>query len=165
MTMAISRSNVHRLLQSRVYTGDFDWNGRTYRGSHEPLISTALFERVQEILEGRYSTKEKVTKHEFTFSGLVHCGHCGCALVGERKKGKYVYYHCTGKKGKCPEPYAREEALEACFADLLKGLVFDDEVMDWIVDALHQSHADEKRFRRDAIASFTGRTKQTTEPT
>ena len=34
----------------------------------------------------------------------------------------------------------------------IKGLVFDDEVMDWIVDALHQSHADEKRFRRDAIA-------------
>ena len=27
--------------------------------------------------------------------------------------------------------------LEACFADLLKGLVIDDEVMDWIVDALH----------------------------
>ena len=71
---AMSRSNVHRLLQSRVYTGDFDWNGRTYRGSHEPLISTALFERVQEILDGRYSTKEKVTKHEFTFSCLVHVG-------------------------------------------------------------------------------------------
>jgi site-specific DNA recombinase len=148
----MSRSNVHRLLQSRVYTGDFDWNGRTYRGSHEPLISTGLFERVQEILEGRYSTKEKVTKHEFTFSGLVHCGHCGCALVGEKKKDKYVYYHRTGNKGKCPEPYAREEVLEACFADLLKGLVFDDQVMDWIVDALHQSHADEKKFRRDAIA-------------
>ncbi len=81
----------------------------------------------------------------------MHCGHCGCALVGEKKKNKYVYYHCTGNKGKCPEPYAREEVLEACFADLLKGLVFDDEVMDWIVDALHQSHADEKKFRRDAI--------------
>ena len=51
-----------------------------------------------------------------------------------------------------PEPYTREEMLEACFADLLKGLVFDDEVMDWIVDALHQNHADEKKFRRDAIA-------------
>jgi len=107
---AMSRSNVHRLLQSRVYTGDFDWNNRTYRGSHEPLISTALFERVQEILEGRYSTKEKVTKHEYTFSGLVHCGHCGCALVGEKKKGKYIYYHCTGNKGKCPEPYTRRSA-------------------------------------------------------
>jgi len=68
------------------------------------------------------------------------------------KKDKYVYYHCTGNKGKCPEPYAREEVLEQCFADLLKGLAFDDEVMDWVVDALHQSHADQKRFRAEAIA-------------
>lgn len=29
--------------------------------------------------------------------------------------------------------------LEQCFADLLKGLVFDDEVMEWVVDALHQT--------------------------
>ena len=47
--------------------------------------------------------------------------------------------------------YTREEVLDECFADLLKGLIFDDQVMDWIVDALHQSHADEKRFREDAI--------------
>jgi len=32
------------------------------------------------------------------------------------------------------------------FGDLLKGLVFDDEVMDWVSEALHQSHAAEKRF-------------------
>jgi hypothetical protein len=54
-----------------------------------------------------------------------------------RRKVNYVYYHSTGNKGKCPELYAREEVLEACFADLLKGLVFDDQVMDWIIDALH----------------------------
>jgi len=80
----------------------------------------------------------------------VHCGHCGCALLDEKRKGKYVYYHCTGNKGKCSEPSVREEVLEACFADLLKGLVFDDQVMDWIVDTLHQSHADEKKSRLDA---------------
>ena len=43
------------------------------------------------------------------------------------------------------------QALEQCFADLLNGLVFDDQLMDWIVVALHQSYADEKRFREDAI--------------
>ena len=148
----VSKSNIHKLLRKRVYTGDFDWNGKTYRGSHQPLISLGLFDRVQEILDGRFTTKQKVTKHEFAFSGLVSCGHCGCALVAEKKKGKYVYYHCTGNKGKCAEPYAREEVLEECFADLLKGLVFDDEVMDWVTEALHQSHADEKRFRDEAIA-------------
>ncbi len=54
--------------------------------------------------------------------------------------------------------------LEACFADLLKGLVFDDEVMDWIVEALHQSHADEKRFREDAIIRLQEEQKQDSEP-
>ena len=109
---------------------------------------------MQEILDGRYTSKQKAAKHEFAFSGLVNCGHCGCALVAEKKKGKYVYYHCTGNKGKCQEPYAREEVLEKCFADLLKGLVFDDEVMDWVTEALHQSHADEKCFRDQAIAQL-----------
>jgi len=148
----ISKSNIHKLLRKRFYTGYFDWKEKTYKGSHEALISIELFDRVQEILDGRFLTKPRVTKHEFAFSGLVSCGHCGCALVAERKKGKYVYYHCTGNKGKCPEPYAREEVLEQCFGELLKGLVFDDEVMDWVVDALHQSHADQARFREEAIA-------------
>src|SRR5712691_2408728 len=124
---------------------------KTYKGSHEPLISIEHFDRVQEIL-GRFITKQRVSRQQFAFSGLVSCGHCGCALVAERKKGKYVYYHCTGNKGKCAEPYVREEVLEECFADLLKGLIFDDEVMDWVTDALHQSHADEKRFRDESIA-------------
>jgi hypothetical protein len=53
-----------------------------------------------------------------------------------------------------PRTLRTEEVLEACFADLLKGLVFDDEVMDWIIDALHQSHADEKRFRRDRLLVY-----------
>lgn len=149
---SVSKSNIHILLRKRFYTGYFDWNGKTYKGSHEPLISIALFDRVQDILDGRFLAKPKVDKHEFAFSGLVNCGHCGCALVAEKKKGKYVYYHCTGNKGKCLEPYAREEALEECFADLLKALIFDDEVMDWVVDALHQSHADQKKFREEAIA-------------
>ena len=30
--------------------------------------------------------------------------------------------------------------------------MFDDQVMDWIVEALHQSQADEKRFREAAIS-------------
>lgn len=148
----ISKSNIHNLLRKRFYTGYFDWNGKTYKGSHEPLVSIELFDRVQKILNGRYITRQRVSKQEFAFSGLVSCGHCGCALVAERKKGKYVYYHCTGNKGKCTEPYAREEVLEECFGDLLKGLVFDDEVMHWVVAALHQSHSDEKRTREEAIA-------------
>ena len=94
------------------------------------------------------------TKHNFTFSRLITCGHCGCSLVGELKKGKYVYYHCTGYKGKCPEPYVREEVLEEKFTEILKGLAFDEEVVGWVSEALRESHEDKKSFHDEAIESL-----------
>jgi hypothetical protein len=30
-------------------------------------------------------------KHDFAFTVLFRCGHCGFGLVGELKKQKYVY--------------------------------------------------------------------------
>jgi len=71
--------------------------------------------------------------------------------VGEIKKGKYIYYPCTGYKGKCPEPYTREEVLEEKFADLLRCLVLDDEIMDWVTVALRQSHCDAKQYHDASI--------------
>jgi site-specific DNA recombinase len=72
--------------------------------------------------------------------------------VGEIKKGRYVYYHCTGYRGKCLEPYTREEVLAERFGQLLKRLSFDDEVMAWVREALRQSHDDEKLEHGAAIA-------------
>ena len=97
------------------------------------------------MLDDRNASKHRRVNHDFAFSGLIACGHCGCSLVGEIKKQRYIYYHCTGYKGKCDEPYGREEVLEKKFGALLGGLAFDDEVLDWLRDALHESHADERR--------------------
>ena len=103
------------------------------------------------MLDGRNASKHCRVKHDFAFSGLIACGHCGCSVVGEIKKQRYVYYHCTGYKGKCHEPYVREEVLEEKFGALLGRLTFDDEVLDWVRDALHESHADERREHEAAI--------------
>jgi hypothetical protein len=46
-------------------------------------------------------------------------------MVAEIKKSRYIYYHCSRAKGKCPEPYTREEVLEERFAELLDRLRFD----------------------------------------
>lgn len=69
------------------------------------------WQRVQELLDARAENRVGKVKHDFPYTGLVHCGHCNCLLVGELKKGKYVHYHCTGNRGKCAEPYTREEVL------------------------------------------------------
>jgi len=98
----INTSLIHQILRNRLYMGEFDWDGITYAGTHEPLVSRACWESVQELLDARVENKTRKVKHDFAFTGLVHCGHCGCLLVGELKKGRYVYYHCTGNLGKCP---------------------------------------------------------------
>ena len=103
--------------------GDFDWDGTTYEGSHEPLVTREIWQRVQELLDARAEDKTRKVKHDFAFTGLVRCGHCGCMLVGEIKKGRYVYYHCTGNRGKCPEPYTRQEIFTGAFAGILQELV------------------------------------------
>lgn len=148
---SVPTSSVHKILRNRLYMGEFEWNGRLYQGSHLPLVTRDLWERVQDMMDGRNASKHRRVKHDFAFSGLIACGHCGCSIVGEIKKQRYIYYHCTGYKGKCEEPYVREEVLEEKFCALLGRLVFDDEVLDWVRDALHDSHADERREHEEAI--------------
>jgi site-specific DNA recombinase len=106
---------------------------------------------VQGVLDGRHTKKNRRLKHDFAFSGLIACGHCGCSIVGEIKKQCYVYYHCSGYKGRCDEPYVREEVIGQRFTDLLGRLKFDDEVLEWVREALDASHADEKDEHEEAI--------------
>ena len=84
----------------------------------------------------------------------MSCAHCGCALVAEKKKAKYVYYHCTGNRGKCNEPWVREEELSQQFGEALKELHFDPEVLEWVRDTLRASHADEKEFHDKVVADL-----------
>jgi site-specific DNA recombinase len=151
-------STVHTILRNRLYTGQFEWNGKVYQGKHEPLVSIELWERVQNVLDRRFAKKANRGKHDFAFSALIACHACGCAVVGEIKKERYVYYHCTGHADKCQgnpatcrRPYVREEALEQQFTEMLGRLKFDDEVLEWVRDALHASHADERREHEEAI--------------
>jgi site-specific DNA recombinase len=150
-------STIHTILRNRLYTGWFEWNGKLIQGQHQALIPVELWERVQDVLDGRFAKKAKRGKHDFAFSGLIACGTCGCAVVGEIKKQRYVYYHCTGYADKCQgnpascrRKHVREEALEAQFTELLGRLKFDDEVLEWVRDGLHASHADERREHEEA---------------
>ena len=152
-------SSIHKILHTRLYTGWYEWNGKMIQGRHEALVTVDLWERVQDVLAGRFAKKHRRVTHDFAFSGLMTCTHCGCSVVAEIKKQRYVYYHCTGYTGKsegtpgtCHRKYVREEVLEQQFTDLLGRLRFDDEVLSWVRDALRASHADERRDHEDAIA-------------
>jgi site-specific DNA recombinase len=147
----VPTSTVHAILRNRIYTGDFEWKGHHHRGKHQPLITRELWQRVQGVLDARNASKLRRGKRDFAFSGLINCGHCGCAMVGELKKARYIYYHCTGYKGRCDEPYVREEVIAEKFSDVLGRLSFGDEVLQWVSAALRESHADQRKEHDAAI--------------
>jgi DNA invertase Pin-like site-specific DNA recombinase len=82
----VPKSTVHKILGNRVYSGDFDFDGVTYKGKYEPIVPRELWEQVQQVLSGRRNKKSR--KEHLPFSGLLTCGYCGCALVGDIKKGR-----------------------------------------------------------------------------
>ena len=140
---AIALSTLHKILENPVYAGWFFWNAERHEGKYEPLITGSLYERVKNTLRRRLGTHERKVTHTFAYTGVIACQHCGCMLVGEIKKRKYVYFHCT--RGPCPKPYAREELLTRGFAEALRTISFPKEILDWVTTALKESHQDEKR--------------------
>jgi site-specific DNA recombinase len=69
------------------------------QGTHEIIISEAIFYQAQDVMNGRKKTNlVKVTSVEqLPLRGFLKCPHCGKTLTGSPSKGKtqwYFYYHC-----------------------------------------------------------------------
>ena len=143
------KSEIHRILRNPIYGGEFVWKGKRYKGQHEPIISMMLFEQAQEVFEG--ANRPRYSKRRHAFAGLVNCGRCGCAMTAEIKKGRYVYYHCTGGRGPCGNTYVREEELSRLFAEVVKRVQVPVDVADWIAEALRDSQGDKERYHRTAV--------------
>lgn len=140
-------STLHCILRKKIYNGTFDYDGKTYQGTHEPLTTKETWDCVQRILDGRKEHQTKAIRREFPFSGLIQCGHCGCAYVAELKKKRYVYYHCTGHRGKCLEPYTRQETLAKELASTLGDLVIPPPILDWLAQELSSTEHTERDTR------------------
>lgn len=117
----VSKARIHMILKNPFYYGMMVKDGKHYPGKHEPLISKALFDRVQDVFSGRILTKKQ--KHFFHLRGFFTCAGCGCALTANKKKG-HDYYYCTNGKGNCEEhkKYIRSEKLDMLVVKTLRKL-------------------------------------------
>ena len=114
-------STVHTILRNRHLHRRVRLERRCTRAGTSPSSRANCGSECRASSTAAHAKKHRRVKHDFAFSGLITCGHCGCSMVGEIKKQRYVYYHCTGydKQGQRCEPskYVREEVLEQQFAD------------------------------------------------
>lgn len=86
----------------------------SFEGKHAPIITKALFDRVQAILKGK--TFARVFKNNFLYRRRITCTVCSHHLIGERQKG-HIYYRCHGET--CRGTVMREEQMDDA---ILKGL-------------------------------------------
>lgn len=132
----ILKPEIDRFLKNPFYYGSFHWKGTLHKGNHEPIISKALFDEVQEVLAGR---KVNIIRGvPFRYKGLLQCSLCGCAVVGEKKKGRYIYYHCTGGRGKCSLPYFREEEIDELFRAAVGELDIEPVYVSWLREEIDE---------------------------
>src|ERR1019366_6393539 len=130
----IYKATLHKMLRNPIYYGPFIWRGQTYQGTHDALISAEVFMKVQTILAGR--SRPCYSKHDLAFRGLVNCAYDGCMVTGELAKGKYVYYRCTGHRGKCALPRSREQELAERLGELLRDIQVPEEVAKRIGESM-----------------------------
>ncbi len=143
----ISRAYLHTILTNPFYVGHFVWGGKLYRGTHKPFILGDLYERAQAALRGH--NKPKYGKQEIAFRGLLRCAHDNCTITGERKKGKYVYYRCTGYRGKCATPRFTESEMAEKLGVVLKDIYIPDAILTRLRESL--SH-DQDQWLENATA-------------
>ena len=143
----LAKGYLERLLKNPFYKGQFIWEDKLYNGTHTPLINAELFEQVQAVFRGH--NKPKYRKHDFAFSGLLHCAYDNCAVTAEFKKNRYTYYRCTGYRGKCDLPYFREEELGDRLASTLRDIHIPDDVLMQLEKSLLTDKGREETLRKE----------------
>lgn len=116
----LTKTGVETVLSNPFYCGlmKVRRTGEVFDGCHEPLISSTLFERVQQIKRGKHQKRD--IRHSFTYRRLFRCGHCHRAMTPERQKG-HVYYRCQTRA--CLTKCVREEVLENLIQTRLSAII------------------------------------------
>jgi site-specific DNA recombinase len=131
----ITKSSVKRILSNKAYLGIITHKGEEYEGTFDPIISVDIFEAVKELLNKRAKPRKSKKNHNFPFTGLLTCGECGAAITAQWAKGKYRYYRCTKRLGKCSQKYLSEDmVIEQLKSRLTKISICDD----WAKQMLEQ---------------------------
>ena len=114
----IPKQTFSRMMRNPFYAGWIEKGGTRIKGTHEPLISDAVFDAVQE----RLTTKSphEIESDTFPLRGFVRCAKCGKNLTAGWCTGrskKYARYWCWTKG--CGDVRVRAEYLENQFGNLL----------------------------------------------
>jgi len=137
----IPSTSVERIISNKFYIGinTYKKTGEEYPHKYEQIIPKYLFDKVQEVKEGKsnFKGKNKTTPASYYSGSIIKCSVCGCAISPEyKKKIKKFMYSCTQSKRKHGAKYIMESVLTDQLADAFSYLSVTDEVSNKILEGL-----------------------------
>jgi DNA invertase Pin-like site-specific DNA recombinase len=131
----LTTGNIQKILENPFYYGSFRYNGLLHPGSHQPMISKAIFDRCTAVRESR---SIKVFENPPpAFRNLFRCGECGCWITSQVQKG-HIYYSCTKKKGACSQRYVRHDDLSKMCSEILARTGIPEECKEHLLEGLEK---------------------------
>lgn len=148
------------ILHNPVYIGKIRWstNGRAASkrdydneniiiidGSHQPIIDTDTWNKVQEMLienkvkYGRYQRREQPV--QFMLKGLVHCSSCGATLVMQSTKCPSMQCH-NYARGSCGTSHSL--SIAKANRTMVEALEEAVETMQFKIEPAAKKNADKK---------------------
>ena len=160
-----NNSNVRRILMRPFYYGYMKYCGELYKGTHQPIISKDLFDKVQKILKQRGWHHKPLKRYDFPFTGFIRCGYCDCFITAEHRpfyfprthhKADYLYYHCTKKRFICgAKGYTRQEVLQKQFQEIIQSCSLSQKWADRMLELLEKDTQTEKQQAKTELQKFT----------
>lgn len=91
-------STIANILDNPLYAGLIHFDGVVVPGSHKPIVSKQLNQKVKAMRERAKIMAYKQTDSKHLLTGMVFCYHCGARYFA--KKDKTRYYYCCHSRAK-----------------------------------------------------------------
>lgn len=164
------KNSLHEILKNEKYMGVYVFNKVRERipglprsnrrlkppeeviripGAVPAIVSEDVFRRVQDKMDKRRQKTERArqkAKKTYLLSGLVYCGDCGAAYIGNisTARGKeYCYYECGARERTrtCQNRRIKKNELENLVLNELEKSIFAPAIRKELVDRLIVYHA------------------------
>lgn len=164
----ITQQRVTEILTQPLYTGhicsktyDIDW----LKGQHEPLISIATFDQVQERRAGVAKLPaRKNIGDDFVLRGFAHCGDCGKPFRSSWAKGstkRYPYYLCQTKGCESYGKSIPRDRIEGDVADIVRSLQPSRKLFDLSMAMFREAWDQRNAFVSELVKSAEDKLRET----
>lgn len=151
-SLEMNKSQIFHILQNEFYAGTMTWNGKKYPHKHPANVTEATFNKVTAIRLGHHKKHFKYAGLPYSYRSLIKCADCGCLITPEKKKGKYVYYHCTEHNGKHGAKWLTEDAITDQFVAIFDSMKIPDDKLEIVKNELLKVHDNKVEAYEDMVS-------------